>query len=689
MSRTSTITVVVIIAVGAILGGAVVGQTQSDSSATRPEVGQAPTNTSVNESINLTAESTTGPDIYVVIATNSSAIDREQLQQYGEVGTQVQNRIEVTISPTERAKIAALPWVVDVQRAHTAQPVQIAGGGNESALGVEQLHERGITGENVRVGVIDTGFRADDPYVSDNIAELRSFTNWGNPDPTHGVQAAQTVVQTAPNAELYLTEVSTENDFLAAIEFLQTQNVDIIVMSLSYPTFDDDGDHILADAIRDAREDGALFVTSAGNQRALHWQGEFVTTDGDQAHEWNVTSGDELQCIPDCTTTFEGQISVILDWEQEGDGSEYALLFVDNSTGEVFDQSTALPTGSDRRVEVLNTRLNRVPLDLAVVNTAGPADDEIEINVYGPATIESPVEQSSITAPADSPAALGVAAYSRADRTTTYYSSVGPTDDGRQAPVVTGYTDIDTSAGVFSGTSAAAPYVAGVAALIEAGTPDDQTPRELESRLKKSADDVEQQGVDNRSGEGVVNAEAAVLTANSTVTIQAEPSQTSVTPGETVTVGYAVENGAVEPFSLLIEFPELPRNMSIVSFDGAVRQNLSGSTPPALITQSVDVGSTVNVSATFAIRDSATIGNEIIRAQVTGAGNIPRTTDNATTTVTIQQEQALNSRFGGDDGEIGNFDVLRAVNAANSGEEIGGKPVSNLDVLRLVNRANA
>jgi PKD repeat protein len=45
----------------------------------------------------------------------------------------------------------------------------------------------------------------------------------------------------------------------------------------------------------------------------------------------------------------------------------------------------------------------------------------------------------------------------------------------------------------------------------------------------------------------------------------------------------------------------------------------------------------------------------------------------------------LVARFGGGDDEIGNLDVLQAVNAANAGTDIGGEPVGNLDVLQLVN----
>jgi hypothetical protein len=63
----------------------------------------------------------------------------------------------------------------------------------------------------------------------------------------------------------------------------------------------------------------------------------------------------------------------------------------------------------------------------------------------------------------------------------------------------------------------------------------------------------------------------------------------------------------------------------------------------------------------------------------------------ATVTLTVDESNSteqdpLVARFGGSDNEIGNLDVLEAVNAANSGESIGGQPVTNLDVLQLVNR---
>jgi hypothetical protein len=59
-----------------------------------------------------------------------------------------------------------------------------------------------------------------------------------------------------------------------------------------------------------------------------------------------------------------------------------------------------------------------------------------------------------------------------------------------------------------------------------------------------------------------------------------------------------------------------------------------------------------------------------------------------TTALSVTELNPLVARFGGQDNQIGNLDVLAAVNAANSGGQIGGQTVSNLDVLGVVNYVN-
>lgn len=480
----------------------------------------------------VTTESVAEPREYVILATDMSAIDTVVLSNHGTVGTRFGDRIEVTMPPSNRSAVANLSWVERVEPAGTVQPTQIAGSGNRSELGVSRIHANGTTGANVSVGIIDTGFSPDDPTISDNVVTVRRFTE--SQSPTHGVKAAQTVVATAPDANLYLATVSTATDVAAAVDYLRGQDVDVIVMSLSLPRFDDDGDHFVGDQLVAARDDGSLVVVSAGNQRQRHWEGVFRSPDGNAFLNW--TPNDERVCVPECDVRFSGTLDIYLDYPNDGDGSDYALELVNPTEQTLLARSQRTVVSDDRVLEQIRVSVSSQAVDMQLRHTAGPADDEIELHVYGDApTIETPVPTSSITPPADSPAAVSTAAYNREGERTASYSSVGRTDDGRQAPTLTGYTNIETPSGVFTGTSAAAPYVAGIAALTESGTMTDQSPAALEQRLVESADDISMAGVDTKSGAGVVNAEAAVP-APPALNATRAVSPRNVTAGETVAV---------------------------------------------------------------------------------------------------------------------------------------------------------
>ena len=119
------------------------------------------------------------------------------------------------------------------------------------------------------------------------------------------------------------------------------------------------------------------------------------------------------------------------------------------------------------------------------------------------------VAAGSIGEPATSPAALAVGALCWQSRQPEFYSSQGPTIDGRIKPDIAGHDGISgatygPSTGClsgFSGTSAAAPEVAGAAALVRQAFPT-YGPDQLQQYLQKNARDMGAAGMDNVTGAG-------------------------------------------------------------------------------------------------------------------------------------------------------------------------------------------
>ena len=499
--------VLLLVAVGVAVVGtqAIAGQEPTPE---REHDDEVPSNVTISTSPAIQT-STTQTNTYTVVATDPGAVNISQLESFGEVSTHSGRLLEVHLSPNATQDVAALPWVEEVRLAAAPVPTQTNSGENASSLGVAQLHEAGVTGEGARVGVIDAGFDTGAPGVGSNTVDTRQFTTPSGSD--HGTAVAQIVTQTAPNASLYLATARTPPDLAAALEYFSDNDVDVVVMAIGFPTLNDDGQHVLAEPIAQARADGALVVASAGNQRQSHWEGRFLDTNGNDFHEFSGAVG-ERQCIPSCTRLAQpGRLVAVLDWEREGDGSEYRIGLYDPSTNEVFAGSVPRYETRDDKRQYLQTQVTERPVDLVLWNTAGPANDDLEIHLYN-RRMADPVGRSSISPPSDAPAALSVAAYARSQGQTASYSSLGPTDDGRTQPSITGYTDIAVERydGPFGGTSAAAPYVAGVAALIEGATSADQSPAMLTRRLQANSTDINTPGTDNVSGAGLLNASATV-----------------------------------------------------------------------------------------------------------------------------------------------------------------------------------
>lgn len=180
------------------------------------------------------------------------------------------------------------------------------------SIGADALLDAGYIGTGVRVGYLDTLFDFAHPALSQigangRLIAVQDFT--GLPQANyHGLATTSVGLGYAPGqligpgwgaevlgatTEYAPTETHAEEDyFIAGIEWLESQGVDVVSISLGYSTFDPgEGDYTYADLDGDttpftraadrAATLGVVVVTSAGNEGASPWHFITAPADGD------------------------------------------------------------------------------------------------------------------------------------------------------------------------------------------------------------------------------------------------------------------------------------------------------------------------------------------------------------------------------------------------------------------------
>jgi hypothetical protein len=380
----------------------------------------------------------------------------------------------------------------------------VAGGVAE--IGADRLQRAGLTGANVTVGVIDSGFRVSDPEIAGNVGAYRTFGT-AAADWAHGTAVASVVTDTAPDARLHLAAVGNSvspEEYRAAVEWLRASGADVIVDAGSYFGQPADGTGELAAVAAEASTD-TVFVAAAGNYGQRHWSGSHNAS----AREWvtfasGITTNDLNEGEP-----FAGRVQVSLhwdDWENTSDDYDLYLFRERPGTDSVVARGTASP---DAPVEHLAARVPRGEYYLAV--RAANATGETRLGLFASHDLRHRSYRGSLTAPGTAPGVLTVGALSDVG-TVAAFSSRGP---------VGGRTGIDllapdsvavpgTEPG--NGTSYAAPYAGGTAALLLGAYPS-LSPAEVRSMLTTAAVDMGPTGPDADSGHGRLDALAAATLA--------------------------------------------------------------------------------------------------------------------------------------------------------------------------------
>lgn len=357
-------------------------------------------------------------------------------------------------------------------------------------IGAGSFHARNVTGRNVTVGIIDSDFRVSHPDIAGNVGAFRSFSRGG--DWRHGTAVASVVADTAPGARLHLAAVgstTTTDEYRRAVEWLKGNGADVIVDAGSYYGQPGDGSGEIASIAANASND-TVFVTSVGNHAKRYWRGNhsgpgYVTFEaGDVQGNW-LADGE----------AFSGPVDVSLRWEQDRANVDYDLVLMRDRPGQ--DAVVERATGHDGRpYEYLHADVPEGRYYVAVrTGDATPNATRLELFANRDLAYRS---SGGRTAPATAEGVLSVGA--------SRNGSVRPFSAHDPDLVAPDTVDV-RGISVEGGTSFAAPYVAGVAALVLQENPE-ISPRDVRALLRMTATDIEEPGVDSLSGRGRLNAAA-------------------------------------------------------------------------------------------------------------------------------------------------------------------------------------
>ena len=405
----------------------------------------------------------------------------------------------------------------------------------DTILRADELRALGFGGSGVKVGVISDGVdnRAAAQGTNDLPAiTIQTFAGSGD----EGTAMLEIVHDLAPGAQLGFCGLPT----LTSLEMIRCVNdlagvfgADIMVDDLGFfgePFFEDGP---VAQAVADAVDSGVLYASAAGNSAQKHYQGDFVGTFvlglGVPEHNFGNAAGGSSDPTLDFIV-FPGQSAVVLQWNDPfgGSGNDYDLLILDETETNIVSSSQNIQNGDDDPFEgigISNPGLQAVRFKIVVTKING-ADRFLKIFLLRSAGLEEfIISEGSVIGHPAVPGVLATGAIDASDPgndTIEFFSSQGPVEiffparETRQKPDVTAVDGVSvTGAGGFPspffGTSAAAPHVAGVAALLMGGF---TTASEVIDALKNSAVDLGNPGVDNTFGAGRIDAFAAAQLLN-------------------------------------------------------------------------------------------------------------------------------------------------------------------------------
>jgi hypothetical protein len=433
--------------------------------------------------------------------------------------------------------VAALDFVKEVRAPDYPHRNSVGGAATEGDAILRADVARsafGVSGAGVKVGVISDGVdflgasqaSGDLPFVE----VLRAGS--GN----EGTAMLEIVHDLAPGAALAYWGPATSAEMVEGINTFRDVGARIVVDDLSFfgePKFQDG---MIAQTAQAFAQNGRAYVTSAGNHAQRHYRAayarqpaSFPSSDYPAVHNYNP-GGEDIG--NDITVPNGCSLTVILQWNNAwGASADDFDLYIVRSDFVILGAAEGAQSGTQNPIEFAswtNDTGGSVTVFIAVAEFAlSSSPGSLVLDYFVRSNCSLPLQyataEQSLVGNNAAPGIFSVAALGASSPTTAEsYSSRGahdiyfPAFESRPVPNVSAIDCVQTRTGQlghfsnpFCGTSAAAPHVAAILALLAEASPalDSQQVRDL---VMGTSLDLGGPGFDLTYGAGRVDAASAI-----------------------------------------------------------------------------------------------------------------------------------------------------------------------------------